>query len=161
MDTSTPQTQQGQQQADPKKLFVGNVPFSTTDAELQEMFAQYGNVTSVKLITDRMTGRSKGIAFVEFATEEEAAAAIEALNNFDFNGRPLVVNVARPQVPRERRSFGDGGGFGGGRGGFNDRRGGGGFGGGRGGDRRGGGGRGGYSNDRRGGGGFSQGGYDQ
>lgn len=140
MDNQIPtQNQQGQQQADPKKLFVGNLPFSTTEAELQDLFAQYGNIVSVKLITDRMTGRSKGIAFVEYSTEEEATAAIEALNNFELNGRAIVVNVARPQVPRERRSFGgDRGGFGGGsRGGFGGGRGG--FGGGRGGDRRGGG----------------------
>ncbi len=147
MDNQIPQTQQGQQQADPKKLFVGNLPFSTTEAELQDLFAQHGNVVSVKLITDRMTGRSKGIAFVEYTTEEEAAAAVSALNNFDFNGRPIIVNIARPQVPRERGSFGGGsrgfgGGFGGGsRGGYsNDRRSGGGYGGNS---------RGGYSNDRR------------
>lgn len=153
MDNQIPnQTQQGQQQADPKKLFVGNLPFSTTEAELQDLFAQYGNIVSVKLITDRMTGRSKGIAFVEYSTEEEATAAIEALNNFELNGRAIVVNIARPQEPRERRSFGGGGGFGGGsRGGYgSDRRGGGGgsFGGGRGGDRRGGSGGGRGFNDR-------------
>jgi len=138
MDTQSPQA--GQQVADPKKLFIGNVPFAATEDELNDLFAQYGTVVSAKIIIDRMTGRSKGIAFVEMSTEEEAQAAIEGVNNKEFNGRPLVVNVARPQVPRERRSFGgNGGGF---RGGFNDRRGG---------D------RGGYSNDRRGGG---RGGYN-
>ncbi len=128
MDTQSPQA--GQQVADPKKLFVGNVPFNTTEDELRDLFAQHGTVISVKLITDRMTGRSKGIAFVEMSTVDEANDAINALNNANFNDRPLVVNVARPQEPRERRSFGGGnggGGYrsGGGGGGYNDRRGGG------------------------------------
>lgn len=121
-------------QVNPKKLFVGNLPFSTTQQEIEELFAQHGELVEVKLITDRMSGRSKGIAFVEFATEEEAAAAMEALNNFEMNGRNIFVSVARPFVPREQKSFG-GGDFGGGRrGGFDRNRGG------RGGDRR---------NDRR------------
>lgn len=133
MDNQSPQA--GQQVADPKKLFVGNVPFNTSEDELRDLFAQYGTVTSVKLITDRMTGRSKGIAFVEMSTEQEAQDAINGANNQEFSGRPLVVNVARPQVPREQRSFGgsSGGGYrGGNSGGYRggsaggDRRGGGG-----------------------------------
>lgn len=124
MDNQSPQA--GQQVADPKKLFIGNVPFSTTEDELNEFFAQFGTVQSVKLITDRMTGRSKGIAFVEMSTEDEAQAAIDGGHNAEFGGRPLVVNIARPPVPRERRSFGGNGGGGfRSNGGFNDRRGGG------------------------------------
>lgn len=117
-------------QVNPKKLFVGNLPFSTTQQELEELFAQHGQLVEAKLVTDRMSGRSKGIAFVEYSTEEEAAAAMEALNNYNMNDRNIFVSVARPFVPRERKSFG-GGGFGGGdRGGRRDfgrdRRGGGG-----------------------------------
>ena len=107
-------------QTNPKKLFVGNLPWSVTEPELTDLFSQYGELVSVKLITDRMSGRSKGIAFVEFATEEEANAAVEALNNYEMDGRALNVNVARPQMPREQRPFNPR--FGGG---GNDRRGGG------------------------------------
>lgn len=113
-------------QENPNKLFVGNLPFSVSEDQLTELFAQYGELTNVKLIIDRMTGRSRGIAFVEFASQDQAQAAMEALNGFELDGRALVVNVARPQAPRENR-----GGFGGPRGG-GDRRD---F---RGGDRRGG-----------------------
>ena len=123
----------------PKKLFVGNLPYSTTEDQLNELFSQYGQLTEVKLITDRMTGRSRGIAFVEFANEEEAAAAVEAVNGYEMDGRALMVNVARPQAPRENRSFGGGGGrgYGGGGGGRGFGGGGdrGGYRGGRGGDR--------------------------
>lgn len=136
----------GNQQINPRKLFVGNLPYSVTEEQLTEMFAQYGELVEVKLVINKFDGRSRGIAFVEFATEEEANAAIEATNGMEIDGRALVVNVARPQAPRENRPRRD---FGGG--GYNDRRSGGGYGG----DRRGGGGygrsRGGY-NDRRGGG---------
>ncbi len=128
------------QAVNPKKLFVGSIAFTTTEQELQELFAQYGEIVDLKLITDKMTGRSKGIAFVEYATEEQAQAALSATNNVDFGGRTLFVSVARPQVKRERGSFGGGGsrgGFGGGRGGSG----------------------GGRSFDRRGGGGDSRGGF--
>lgn len=110
-------------QANPKKLFVGNLPYSTTEQELVDLFSQYGELVSVAVITDRMTGRAKGIAFVEFASEEAAAQAIEATNNMDLNGRNIMVNVARPMQPREKRPF-QSGGYGNSRGGF-DRRGGG------------------------------------
>lgn len=134
----------GNQEQNPRKLFVGNLPYSVTEQQLTEMFAQYGELVEVKLVINKFDGRSRGIGFVEFATEEEATAAIEATNGMEIEGRALVVNVARPQQPRENRPRRD---FGGG--GYNDRRGGG-YG-----DRRGGGGygrsRGGY-NDRRGGG---------
>lgn len=111
-----------------KKLFVGNLPYHTTEDQLTEIFGQFGELTSVKLVTDRMTGRSRGIAFVEFASEEMAAQAIEGLHGTELDSRALVVNVARPQAPRENRGFGGprSGGSGGFRGG-NDRRGGGGF----------------------------------
>ena len=116
------------------KLFVGNLSFNTTENELQDAFAACGSVSEVNLITDRMTGRSKGFAFVTMGTPEEAQNAIQTLNGKDINGRAMNVSEARP---REERS--DRGGFGGGGGG----RGGGG----------GGGGRGGYDRPRGGGGG--------
>lgn len=106
----------GDGQVNPKKLFVGNLPFNTTQQELEELFAQYGELVEVKLITDRMSGRSKGIAFVEFAEEDQAAQAMEALNNSELAGRTIFVSVARPFVPREKRSFSNDGG--GRRGGF-------------------------------------------
>lgn len=111
-------------QANPKKLFIGNLPWSATQEQISELFAPHGEVVDVKLIVDRATGRSKGIAFVEYATEEEAQKAIEAMHGFEMDGRALTVNVARPQAPR--RDFGGGGDRGGHRGGFN--RGGGGYG---------------------------------
>lgn len=107
-----------------KKLFVGNLPFSATEDQLRDSFGEHGEIVDVKLITDRMTGRSKGFAFVEFAEESAATAAIEALNGKDNGGRAMVVNVARPPAPREdrgpRRDFGGGGrgGYGGNRGGY-------------------------------------------
>ncbi len=117
------------QTVNPKKLFVGNLPFSTTDAELTEAFAQFGEIVEVRVISDRFTGRSKGIAFVEYTTVEAANAAIEALNNSTLGDRQIFVSVARPPKPREDRggfSPRGGGDRGGSRGGFNDRRGGGG-----------------------------------
>ena len=97
-----------------KKLFVGNLPFSATEAELNEKFSVAGTVESVKIITDRDTGRSKGFAFVEMASDSEAVAAISAMNGKEVGGRPLTVNEARPMAPREPR-FDGGGGYGGGR----------------------------------------------
>lgn len=129
-----------------KKLYVGNLPFSTTDDSLQQVFAQAGTVESAKVIQDRDTGRSKGFGFVEMGTDEEAASAISKLNGTDFEGRAITVSEARPQAPREGRGGGGGGGFGGGGGGGRGGRGG--FGGG-GGGKRGGGDRG----ERGGGGG--------
>ena len=110
------------------KLYVGNLPYNTTEDDLRTLFSQYGNVDSVAVITDRDTGRSKGFGFVEFADDNEAKNAISALSGQQYGGRALTVNEARR--PREERG---GGGGGGGRcGGF-----GGGGGGGRGGGRRG------------------------
>jgi RNA recognition motif-containing protein len=97
-----------------KKLYVGNLPFSATEAEITAKFSQVGTVESAKLITDRDTGRSKGFGFVEMSTDAEAQAAIDKLNGQDYQGRPMTVNEARPQ---QRRSGPGGGGGGGGRGG--------------------------------------------
>jgi RNA recognition motif-containing protein len=104
------------------KLYVGNLPYSMTDSDLQNLFAQYGTVQSAQVIMDRDTGRSKGFGFVEMGSSEEAQAAIQALNDQEVNGRKLTVNEARP---REDRGGGGGrggrggfGGGGGGRGGF-------------------------------------------
>jgi RNA recognition motif-containing protein len=94
-----------------KKLYVGNLPFSTTEQDLNNMFSQCGTVESAKIITDRDTGRSKGFGFVEMSSDAEALAAITKYNGQDMNGRPLTVNEAKPMAPREPRG---GGGFGGG-----------------------------------------------
>jgi len=95
-----------------KKLYVGNLPFSATDAILSETFTQCGTVTSSKIITDRDTGRSKGFGFVEMATEAEAQSAIQKFNGMDWEGRPMTVNEAKPMAPRENRGGGGGGGGG-------------------------------------------------
>ncbi|MCL4527967.1 MAG: RNA-binding protein [Chloroflexi bacterium] len=94
------------------KLYIGGLPYSTTQDELQNAFAQAGNVTSATIIMDKMTGRSRGFGFVEMATDEEAQKAIEMWNGKDFGGRKLTVNEAKPLEPRAPR--GDRG-FGGGR----------------------------------------------
>ncbi|MCL4426976.1 RNA-binding protein [Patescibacteria group bacterium] len=94
-----------------KKLYVGNLSYGTTNESLKELFAEYGNVESATVITDRMSGRSKGFGFVEMSTDEEAENAISALNEKEFDGRKIVVNEARPLEDRPKRS----GGFGGGR----------------------------------------------
>ncbi len=109
------------------KLYVGNLPYSVRDEDLQQSFGQFGAVTSAKVMMERDTGRSKGFGFVEMASAEEGAKAIEQFNGKDFNGRNLTVNEARPREDRGGR----GGGGGGGRGGFGGNRGGGGGGGGR------------------------------
>ena len=93
------------------KLFVGNLAFQTTSEDLQELFSQAGTVESASVVEDRMTGRSRGFAFVEMSTPEEAAAAIEQLNGKEVGGRALKVNEAKP---RENRSGGGGRRFGGG-----------------------------------------------
>ena len=105
-----------------KKLYVGGLPYSTTDAELKDAFAQAGAVESAVIIMDKMSGRSKGFGFVEMSSDEEAQKAIEQWNGKDFGGRTLTVNEARPMEERPRRDFrggggGGGGGYGGGRGG--------------------------------------------
>jgi cold-inducible RNA-binding protein len=106
------------------KLYVGNLAFQTTSQDLQQLFAQAGTVESASVVEDRDTGRSRGFAFVEMSTKEEATSAIEQFNGKDVGGRSLKVNEAKP---RENRSGGGGGrSFTGNRGGFGGNRGGGG-----------------------------------
>ena len=124
------------------KLYVGNLPYSVRDSDLEQSFGQFGAVTSAKVMMERDTGRSKGFGFVEMGSDAEAQAAIEGMNGAPLGGRSLVVNEARPMEPRPPRT-GGGGGYGGG--------GGGGYGGG-GGGREGGGGGGGFRSPYGGGG---------
>jgi len=93
------------------KLYVGSLPYSTTEQQLSELFSQHGTVQSAKVISDRYTGQSRGFGFVEMSTAEEAQKAIAAFNGFALDGRTLVVNEARPQ---EKRPYGGGSGSGGG-----------------------------------------------
>ena len=110
-----------------KKLYVGGLPYSTTDNELKEAFSQAGSVASATIIMDKMTGRSKGFGFVEFAADEDAQKAIDMFNGKDFGGRSITVNEARPMEERPRRDSRGGGGYGGGGGGgYGGNRGGGG-----------------------------------
>ena len=132
-----------------KKLYVGNLPYSVRDGDLEQAFGQFGSVTSAKVMMERDTGRSKGFGFVEMGSDEEAQAAISGMNGQPLGGRSVVVNEARPMEDRPPRT--GGGGFGGG-GGGGRREGGGGYGGGGGGGYGGGGGGGGR---REGGGGES------
>jgi hypothetical protein len=130
------------------KLYVGNLPYSFRDEDLQQAFAAHGTVTSAKVMMERDTGRSKGFGFVEMASDAEAQAAVNGMNGQQYGGRGLVVNEARPMEARPPRT--GGGGFGGG--------GGGGYGGGAGGGGRSGGGGGGGYGGGAGGGGRSGGG---
>ncbi|MCX8157956.1 MAG: RNA-binding protein [Verrucomicrobiae bacterium] len=93
------------------RLYVGNLSYKTTDADLQDYFSQAGVVTSCNVMLDKFTGRSRGFAFVEFATEEEAKKAVEQFHNKEFQGRPLTVNIARPREERPPRPAGDRGGY--------------------------------------------------
>jgi RNA recognition motif-containing protein len=122
-----------------KNLYVGNLPFSTTSEDLEQLFGQHGQVTRAQVMSDRETGRSRGFGFVEMG--DGADAAIQALNGNQFQGRALTVNEARPREERPR----SGGGGGGGRGGYGG----------------GGGGRGGYGGGGGGGGGYGGGGRDR
>lgn len=112
------------------KLYVGNLPYTFRDGELEQAFSQFGTVTSARVMMERDTGRSKGFGFVEMGSPAEAQAAIEGMNGQQHGGRALVVNEARPMEPRSGGGGGFGGGGGGGRG-FGGGGGGGGFGGGR------------------------------
>ena len=94
------------------KLYVGNLPFSSTDDSLREMFGQAGQVESARIITDRDTGRSKGFGFVEMSTEQEASEAIKKFNGKELDGRSLTVNEARPMAPRDGGGRGNRGGGG-------------------------------------------------
>jgi hypothetical protein len=132
------------------KLYVGNLPYSVRDSDLEQAFGQFGAVTSAKVMMERETGRSKGFGFVEMASDAEAQAAINGMNGQPLGGRSVVVNEARPMESRPPRSGGYGGGGGGGYGGGG---GGGGYGGGGGGGGRREGGGGGYGGRGGGGGG--------
>ena len=136
------------------KLYVGNLPYTVRDEDLQQSFSQYGSVSSAKVMMERDTGRSKGFGFVEMGNDAEAQAAIAGMNGQSLGGRSITVNEARPMEARPPRSggggYGGGGGGGGGYGGGGDRSGGGGYGGGGGGDRSGGGGYGGGGGGRGG-----------
>jgi len=104
-----------------KNLYVGNLPFQTTQADLEQLFGQYGTVTRAQVIMDRETGRSRGFGFVEMSAGAEEAVA--ALNGAEYQGRRLTVNEAKPREERPPRREGGGGGYGGGReGGFSPRR---------------------------------------
>ena len=129
-----------------RKIYVGNLAYGVRDSDLQELFAAHGTVDTAQVIMDRDTGRSKGFGFVEMSSDQEARAAIAALNGKEVDGRNLTVNEARPKEEGGGRGKGGGGGYGGG--------GGGGYGGG-------GGGRGGGGGGGRGGGGYGggRGGY--
>ncbi|MFM7521619.1 MAG: RNA recognition motif domain-containing protein [Planctomycetota bacterium] len=127
-----------------RKIYVGNLPWSTTSADLEAIFSPHGAVRSAEVISDRETGRSRGFGFVEMETDEGLQAAISALNGHEMNGRPLTVNEARERTPRPGGGGGGGGrpggggrGYGGGGGGYGGG-GGGGYGGGGGGGYRGG-----------------------
>lgn len=142
------------------KLYVGNLPYSVRDEDLQQSFGQFGAVTSAKVMMERDTGRSKGFGFVEMGSDAEAQAAIAGMNGQPLGGRSVVVNEARPMEARPPRSGGfGGGGGGGGYGGGGGGGGGGGYGGGGGGGRSGGGGGdGGFRSPYGGGGGGRSGG---
>lgn len=89
-----------------KRVFVGNLPFSATEEQLRDLFAQHGEVTSVDIVRDKFTDRSRGFAFVEMASDSEATAAIAALNGHNLDNRPLTVNEARPRSEGGRGGFG-------------------------------------------------------
>jgi hypothetical protein len=135
------------------KLYVGNLPYSVRDGDLEQAFGQFGSVTSAKVMMERDTGRSKGFGFVEMGSDAEAQAAINGMNGQPLGGRSVVVNEARPMEARPPRSGGFGGGGGGGYGGGGGGYGGGGRSGGGGGYGGGGGGYGGGGGGRSGGGG--------
>jgi len=117
-----------------KNIYVGNLPYDTTGDDLVQLFQTYGTVTSGQVIIDKFSGRSRGFGFVEMANDDEAQAAIDALNGTPFGSRPLTVNEARPREDRGGRGGGGGGYGGGGRGGYGGGRGGYGGGGGYGGE---------------------------
>jgi RNA recognition motif-containing protein len=97
-----------------KNIYVGNLPYSVTGADLVELFEPYGTVSNGQVIIDKFTGRSRGFGFVEMPNDAEAEKAINELNGHEFGGRPLTVNEAKPREPRGPRGGGGGGGYGGG-----------------------------------------------
>jgi cold-inducible RNA-binding protein len=111
-------------QQDPTKLFVGNLPWSMKDEDLRDIFSKYGELEDVHLVTDRYSGRSRGIAFIKFGGDDavdNAQAAIEGEDGQEYEGRPLRVNIAEPRKPRSNRGGYNRGGRGGDRGGYNRR----------------------------------------
>jgi RNA recognition motif-containing protein len=88
-----------------KKLYVGSLPYTTTEDELRSLFEAYGPIDSVRIVVDKMTGRSKGFGFVEMTNAEDAKRAVEEMNGSQLGGRTLIVNDARPEQPRGERSF--------------------------------------------------------
>ncbi len=112
-----------------KRLYVGNLKYTVTSAELQELFEQFGAVSSAQVLSDRETGRSRGFGFVEMSNDDEALSAIESLDGQDHDGRRLTVNEARPRTPGGGGGGGGGGGYRGAGGGAGGYRGGGGYGG--------------------------------
>ena len=144
------------------KLYIGNLPYTVRDSDLEQAFSQFGSVTSAKVMMERETGRSKGFGFVEMGSDAEAQAAVNGMNGQPLGGRSIVVNEARPMEARPPRS-GGGGGYGGGGGGGYGGGGGGGYGGGGGGGgggrSGGGGGYGGGGGGRSGSGGGGDGGF--
>lgn len=94
-----------------RKLYIGGLPFSTSEQDLQDLLSEHGTVDSVRIITDRFTGRSRGFGFVEMSNDAEAQAAIEALNGTQYGGRTLVVNEAKPRPEGGGGGRGEGGGF--------------------------------------------------
>ena len=105
-----------------KKLYVGNLSYETSSSDLEKLLSEHGTVESAEVISDRATGRSKGFGFVEMGSDDEAQAAISALDGQDYQGRALKVNVAKPREPRRNGGGGYGGGGGGGRGGYGGGR---------------------------------------
>ena len=103
------------------RLFVGNLSYQTVENDLQDFFAAAGNVSAVNLMMDKFTGKSRGFAFVEFTSSDEANKAVEMFNGKELQGRALTVNIARPREERPARQGGFGGGSGGGGGGRRDR----------------------------------------
>jgi len=101
-----------------KRIYVGNLPWSTTSSDLEAMFREYGDVVTAEIVMDRSSGRSRGFAFVEMATDSGGDAAIQALNGKQVNDRPLTVNEARERAPRTGGEGSGGSGYGGGRGGY-------------------------------------------
>lgn len=88
-----------------KRLFIGSLPYSVTSSQLEELFSQVGKVVSLSLITDKFSGQSKGFAFVEMSTDEESNEAIKKFNNYELDGRKIVVNEARPKEDRSRDNY--------------------------------------------------------
>lgn len=106
-----------------KKLYVGNLPYGMTDSGLEQLFGAHGSVQSAQIVMDRDTGRSRGFGFVEMGSDQEAQAAVEALNGTPVEGRPLTVNEAKPKPEGGRSSYGGSrGGYGGSGGGYGSRR---------------------------------------